>query len=101
MAIYMGLLEGLLASRSRASILRVLFNGENREYYLREIERETGLMVRAVQQELPNLLKLDLIQARKDGNRRYFRANRLHPLYSDLCQIVLKTSGWITELRKA
>src|ERR1700730_14418398 len=95
----MDALEGLLASRSRAEILRLLFNGENREFYLREIERRTGLIIRAVQQELPNLLKLDVIQARRDGNRRYFKANRSHPLYTDICQIVLKTSGWLAELK--
>lgn len=97
----MDALEGLLASHSRAEILRLLFNGENKEFYLREIERRTGLIIRAVQQEIPNLLKLDLIKARKDGNRRYFSANQAHPLYPEICQIVLKTSGWVTELKKA
>lgn len=97
----MNALEGLLASRSRAEILRLLFTGEEREFYLREIEKHTGLLIRAVQQEISNLLKLDLIRARKDGNRRYFCANRAHPLYPDLCQIVLKTSGWVSELTKA
>ncbi len=97
----MDALEGLLASRSRAAILRLLFDGENRERYLREIERDTGLVIRAVQQEISNLLNLDLIKARRDGNRRYFSANQEHPLYFELCQIVLKTAGWVTQLKKA
>lgn len=96
----MDALEGLLASHSRAQILKLLFSGEDQEYYLREIERETGLLIRAVQQEIPNLLKLDLINARTDGNRRYFKANRAHPLYPEICQIVLKTAGWMKELKK-
>lgn len=29
----------------------------------------------------------------RDGNRRYYRANSGHPLFSDLQQLVLKTSG--------
>jgi DNA-binding transcriptional ArsR family regulator len=97
----MDALEGLLASRSRAEILRLLFDGESKEFYLRDIERRTGLIIRAVQQEILNLLKLDLIKARRDGNRRYFSANQTHPLYLELCQIVLKTSGWLAELKKA
>ncbi len=97
----MDTLKGLFASKSRAEIIRLLFNGMDGEYYLREIERQTGLMIRAVQQELARLSKLDLVRSRKDGNRRYFSANIAHPLYPEICQIVLKTSGWVDELKKS
>lgn len=97
----MDLLGTLLSSRGRAEIVRLLFSGEAKEYYLREIERRTGLLVRSVQQETGSLVKMDLVRMRKDGNRVYFSANREHPLYTDLVQIVLKTSGWMNELRKA
>ena len=93
--------EGLLTSRSRAEILRLLFDRGDQEFYLREIERRTGLIIRSVQQELINLLKLDLVKSRKDGNRRYFSANRAHPLYSEICEMVIKTSGWVKSLKEA
>lgn len=96
----MDLLGTLLASRGRAEVIRLLFSGEGKEYYLREIERRTGVQVRAVQAETAMLVKLDLVRSRKDGNRVYFGANREHPLYADLVQIVVKTSGWMNELRK-
>jgi hypothetical protein len=97
----MDLLGTLLSSRGRAEVIRLLFSGEGKEYYLREIERQTGVQVRSVQAETATLVKLDLVRSRKDGNRVYFGANREHPLYPDLVQIVIKTSGWISELRKA
>ena len=90
-----------MASRSRAAILKLLFDGADHEFYLRDIERRTGLIIRAVQQEIPHLLKLDLIESRKDGNRRYLRANRKHPLYPEICQIVMKTTGWVSKLTRA
>lgn len=99
MVLVMDLLRGLLGSQSRAEILRLLFNGRDQEFYLRDLERRTGLLIRSVQYEMANLLKMDLVEERRDGNRRYFSANRMHPLYEDICQIVLKTSGWVLSLK--
>jgi len=92
-------LELLTSSKARAKMLSLLFEND-REYYMREIERETKLPIGSIQQEVRTLKKLDLITARRDGNRLYFQANQSHPLYGDLRQIVIKTSGWMTELRK-
>lgn len=38
-------------------------------------------------------MRLELLTRSKDGNRRYYAANRAHPLYPELHAIVLKTSG--------
>jgi predicted nucleotidyltransferase len=46
-----------------------------------------------MQDELEKLSKADLVTSRRDGNRRYYRANASHPLFTDLQQLVLKTSG--------
>jgi len=43
--------------------------------------------------EIKKLLKLDLIERRKDGNRIYYQANKEHPLYTEIRNIVLKTTG--------
>jgi len=39
------------------------------------------------------LLEAELLLSRRDGNRRYYRANPGHPLFPDLRQLVLKTAG--------
>jgi predicted nucleotidyltransferase len=53
----------------------------------------------AVRQELLNLTRLDLVTRRRDGNRVYHVANKDHPLFRDIRQIVLKTIGLADQLR--
>jgi predicted nucleotidyltransferase/predicted transcriptional regulator len=82
-----------LFPKVRAELLRLLFADIQTEIYVRELERRSGLNVKTLQSEMDRLLKADLVLSRKDGNRRYFRANERHPLFVDLQQIVRKTAG--------
>ncbi|MEI6491665.1 MAG: nucleotidyltransferase domain-containing protein [Verrucomicrobiota bacterium] len=43
----------------------------------------------------------DLLVARRDGNRLYFRANTGHPIFSELQGIALKTTGLREQLADA
>ena len=97
----MKILSEILSSKSRAAILRLLFDGSEKELHVREIQRRSRFSVRTVRDELEKLLKLDLVQRRKDGNRVYYGAKREHPLYSELVRIVIKTVGLIDILREA
>jgi predicted nucleotidyltransferase len=47
----------------------------------------------SVETQLNALKEMKLIVSEKDGNRVYYSANNLHPLYPDLRSIVLKTVG--------
>lgn len=89
----MDILSEILSSRIRAAIFRLLFGIDAKELYMRDLVRRSGFSIGAVQTELKKLLRLELINKRKDGNRLYFHANKIHPLYSDLRNIVLKTNG--------
>lgn len=97
----MSFLTDIFASRARAEILRLLFGLYEQEIHVREIERRTGLNIRTIRQELEKLHRLDLVTARKDSNRLYYRANVEHPIYTDLRNIVLKTSGLVEVLKEA
>lgn len=66
---------------------------------MREIERRTGLSIGTVRQELQKLLQMELVLARRDGNRLYYRANREHPLFAEIRNMVLKTCGLVEPLR--
>jgi len=68
---------------------------------VRELERRTGLSDATVRQELKKLTRLGMVEARRDGNRAYYRANDAHPLYPDIRNLVLKTSGLTDVLREA
>lgn len=77
----------------RAEAFRLLFGPDARELHLRELSRLSKLGIGPWQRELAKLEKQDLIHRRVDGNRRYFRANKDHPLYPELSSLVTKTSG--------
>ena len=97
----MAILQTLLSSRVRSEIFRLLFGLSDRQLYIREMERRTGLSVATVRQELQKLLRMQLVEAQRSGNRLYYRANKSHPLYTDIRNIVLKTSGMVDIIRDA
>lgn len=91
----------LLSSKVRAEIFRLLFGPACGDFHVRELERRTGLSYATVRQELMKLTRLGVVEPRKDGNRTYYRANATHPLYPDIGNLVLKTSGLTDILREA
>ena len=95
------ILAEILSSRVRAEIFRLLFGVNEVELHVREIERRSGLNISTVRQELEKLERLDLVIARRDGNRLCYSANREHPLFSDIHNLVVKTSGLVDILREA
>jgi DNA-binding transcriptional ArsR family regulator len=97
----MNVLAQLICSRARAEIFRVLFGVRGGEVHLREIHRQTGFSVGTVRQDIGKLVELGVVTRREDGNRVYFSANTRHPLYPELRQLVLKTSGLTDVLRGA
>jgi DNA-binding transcriptional ArsR family regulator len=86
-------LLSVLFPRVRAEVLRLLFADASRELHLRDLTRQSGLGLGTMQGELEKLSAADLVTSRRDGNRRYYRANASHPLFSNLQQLVLKTAG--------
>ena len=94
-------LAQILSSSVKAEIFRLLFGLEGQPLHVRELERRSGLAIGTVRQELDRLTKLGLIEARTDGNRRYYTAREDHPLYPEIRGLVLKTSGLAEVLRRA
>jgi predicted nucleotidyltransferase len=96
----MGILAEILSSKIRAEIFRILFGVvPDAALHMREIERRTGFAIGTVQTELKKLQRLEIISRIKDGNRVYYRANPAHPLYPDIRNLVLKTSGLVDVIR--
>jgi predicted nucleotidyltransferase len=97
----MNRLAELLSSRARAEIFRLLLSGTGEELHVREIERRSGLNDSTLRQELRKLVRLDLVQSRRDSNRVYYRAKTESPLYPEIRNLVLKTSGLSDVLKSA
>lgn len=97
----MNLLAEILSSKVRAEIFRILFGININELHLREIQRRTGFAIGTVRQEVLKLVTNGLIVKRVSGNRTYLRANKNHPLFMEIHNLVLKTSGLVDILKIA
>ena len=97
----MSTLSGILSSRVRAEIFRLLFGLNEKELHMREMERQAALSLGTIRQDLQKLVKLDLVKARRDGNRLYYRANIDHPLFPEIRNLVLKTAGLVEVIKSA
>lgn len=86
---------------SRLAILSRTFLDPDREHHLRELARAANLAPRSVQEEIERLLGAGLLVERRSGNRRYLHANKGHPLFRPVREIVLKTTGLADVLRDA
>ncbi len=89
----------LLGPEARQAILARTHLDPTREFYLRELVRLTGFAPRTVQEEVDRLVAGDLLAERRSGNRRYLTAQKRHPLFRAIREIVIKTVGLIDILR--
>jgi predicted nucleotidyltransferase len=97
----MNRLADIFLSRVRAELFRRLFGVNRKPVYLTQLKNETGFASRSIEQQLAKLKALDLIIATPDGGRVNYTANANHPIYSELCGIVLKTAGLHDILQQA
>ena len=72
----------------RAEILRLLFTIPKKQRYVRELTNMSGLALCTVQDELRKLSAIGLVTSWSNGYHRFYRANRDHPLFSELLRIV-------------
>ena len=89
----MFMLEQLITSRTRSKLLELFLSRPDMEIHLREISRRIEENYNSTRRELNHLEELSLLNSRKDGNQKYFRMNRQHPIYPELKNIYIKTSG--------
>jgi uncharacterized protein len=95
------LLTEILSSKVRAELFRLLFDSHTPELHMRELERQSHLAIGTIQQDLKKLTGLDLITSHRDGNRLYYRANASHPLFHEIKNLVVKTTGAVPLVTEA
>jgi DNA-binding transcriptional ArsR family regulator len=78
------ILESLFSSTARVQVLDLFVRNPGSQFYQREIERETGQPIRAVQREVERLEEIDLLLRAPEGNRVYYRLNPEFPLLAEL-----------------
>lgn len=87
------MLESLITSKTRIKLLLKFFLNINNQGYLRSLEQEFNESTNGIRQELNRFEQAGLLLAESDGNKKLYRANTLHPLFSDLNSIIRKFVG--------
>ena len=87
------MLETLISSKTRIKLLLKFFLNSNNTAYLRSLESEFGESSNAIRLELNRLEGAGMLSSFLDGNKKMFRANKKHPLFKEIRNIVLKTIG--------
>lgn len=88
------MLEALITSKTRIKLLLKFFLNSKSSAYLRNLESEFGESTNAIRVELIRFEKAGLLKSWYSGNKKFFRANTEHPLYSNLHNIMLKHIGF-------
>jgi predicted nucleotidyltransferase len=91
----------LLFGSTRRRVLGWLLGHADEPYYLRQIARQTGTAVGAVQRELELLTSAGLLRRTIQGRQVYFQANREAPIFPELSGLFSKTAGLVDVLRDA
>jgi predicted nucleotidyltransferase len=94
-------LGNLLFGQTRGGVLALLYGHSGQTFYMRQISREIGASVGAVQRELETLSNIGLIERSDSGHQVYFHANRAHPVFTELKALVAKTVGVFHQLSSA
>jgi hypothetical protein len=87
------ILEPLFSSSARVEVLALFLMNPGRAFYQREIERETGQPIRAVQREVERFEGAGLLLRSAEGNRVLFQLNPAFPLAAELRSLFQKALG--------
>lgn len=88
------MLDTLITSKTRLKLLLKFFLNSSSRSHLRNLELEFGESTNAIRLELNKFEQAGLLKSEVDGNKKVFRANTGHPLFSDIHSILLKTIGF-------
>ncbi len=87
------MLKALFSSNTRVKLLTLFFTNPEKDFYLREIEKLIKENITSVRRELISLKKIGLFEEYLRGNNKYYKLNKDFPFYSELKNIIFKTTG--------
>ena len=87
------MLDTLVTSKTRLKLILKFFLNSTSSAYLKELAKEFGESSNAVRLELNRFEQAGLLESEVSGNKKLYRANVIHPLYSDIHSIISKTIG--------
>jgi hypothetical protein len=87
------MLDTLITSKTRIKLMLKFFLNVNASSYLRALEVEFDESTNAIRLELNRFEKAGLLKSAFQTNKKIFFANKEHPLYLDIHNILLKYVG--------
>lgn len=93
------MIQTLITSKTRVKLLLKFFLNSDTKSYLRNLESEFGESTNAIRLELNKFEEAGMLQSEFEGNKKLYKANTNHPLFSDINNIVFKYVGldWIVD----
>jgi hypothetical protein len=87
------MIGSLITSQTRVKLLKKFFLNSSTQGHLRGLETEFGESSNAIRIELNRLEEAGLLKSSRDSNKKIYQANRNHPLFSDIHNIIIKETG--------
>lgn len=87
------MINSLITSQTRIKLLKKFFLNSNTMAHLRGLESEFGESSNSIRVELNRMEDAGLLRSLRDGNKKLFSANKEHPLYEDIHNIIMKETG--------
>jgi len=84
-------LATFLFSKTRRSLLALLYGRPDETFYINQLMQATGAGSGAVQRELKLMTEAGVLIRKKSGNQVYYQANQKSPVFDELKNIVRKT----------
>jgi predicted nucleotidyltransferase len=87
------MIDTLISSKTRLKLLLKFFLNSNTTAYLRSLEEEFGESTNGIRVELNRFEDAGMLQSFSQGNKKIFKANTKHPLFTDIHSIIVKFVG--------
>jgi DNA-binding transcriptional ArsR family regulator len=87
------MINTLITSQTRIKLLKKFFLNSSTKAHLRGLEAEFGESSNSIRIELNRFEEAGLLHSLRDGNKKVFQANRNHPLFCDIHNIIMKETG--------
>ena len=87
------MLDTLITSKTRIKLLLKFFLNDSNSSYLRNLETEFGESSNGIRIELNKFEEAGLLKTSLSGNKKLFKANKKHPLFKDIKNILMKYTG--------
>ena len=87
------MISTLITSQTRIKLLKKFFLNSSTKAHLRGLEAEFGESSNSIRIELNRFEAAGLLNSLRDGNKKVYQANRNHPLFGDIHNIIMKETG--------